>query len=942
MKKNIKYLGLTAIASILFVTNTNAYTISVEKNGHQTKFGYNTQTQSISGGSCNGVEIYCIEKGASNPANFYNCEAIDVSTTAYAKVAGKYADHDTKEYMYRVLANSFGDAATYKNGKKINNFDSLQNYSGWLPSNGLSDMANDLRNMISTNLSTKLNGSQESFSYKINSNDGKNATVTMTINLAIAGLEDKFSVNNGARISSINYSNGVYTIVASTPITSCKGGDFDLKVNASTTVGVGTNRTYLIKCNSPYQNYIVNTNQTCTIGELLNKNASNSTKYSVSVPDPNCDCKGTTTMTGRCDTSGSITDLENTENLKTCIKEGGFVEYCQTDLQKTVDNGSNAVSPVLSENQNKKTDTSKLAGNNYCKVYCLENIEYDLPGTIDTDNGSYFKLRKGWNKETNAGSQMKIKGTRTCYTSEIKKQDFINKVIELQNDIRDSWNEYQKNKTIKNIVDNKEEYEKTANITCNYSCSTDTGKKDKNGNPIMKNGTCAKVNEYTYYEATDVEYKKENGKANGDGTWSSKEQTANISVTWGNNPQCNADGSITEDEEKPTYTLNKEYESKLTDLANEIEKYKSCTEWTNNYCFDPVINFSYDEPYNDKVSGEVEKEGEVKNLGVSTTYYKNVNNSYTGGETSTGVKKELNYIYVGDETSGTQTSKIDIDTIYMKSEVIKEATFKDAPKEIYTYHPYGTIITSEEKSTASKQNNLVYLGYVLPVALQHDPDTGVYNYYLSISNIGVGGNDTSCEYKNKIIGDSCSIFNTKNEVEAGKEYICQYMTKKCPECEVECVCPDGSTNCYVENKVCKYIECPTCEVKCIGCLWNNGDTTISYKNISLDDVYEDDTTIGSNWTQEDVEKIEDKGQEIYDEEPMYSFTLTPQVMGQIREYNKKSNEGNTSNIPKGGYNNDTLTCSIDKTTNTAVNCKSSFLREILPKSAIKIKLPDKW
>lgn len=95
----------------------------------------------------------------------------------------------------------------------------------------------------------------------------------------------------------------------------------------------------------------------------------------------------------------------------------------------------------------------------------------------------------------------------------------------------------------------------------------------------------------------------------------------------------------------------------------------------------------------------------------------------------------------------------------MKQEVKKEANYKDGVKEVYTYHPYGTIVTN--KNSVDKKENLISLGYVFPVALQHDPDTGVYNYYLSISNIGVGGNDTSCEYKNKIIGADCSLFNTK-------------------------------------------------------------------------------------------------------------------------------------------------------------------------------------
>ena len=62
------------------------------------------------------------------------------------------------------------------------------------------------------------------------------------------------------------------------------------------------------------------------------------------------------------------------------------------------------------ENKNSYQDT-KL-GNEYCAVYCKEDYEFNVPGIPGTNTGRQFKINVG------------IKGTKTCYTSEINLEQY--------------------------------------------------------------------------------------------------------------------------------------------------------------------------------------------------------------------------------------------------------------------------------------------------------------------------------------------------------------------------------------------------------------------------------------------------------------------------------------------------------------------------------------
>lgn len=906
-------LFMLMIVTISDVKAVAEISVTPKDQAVQTKYGYKSQKQTVRNLSCDGnVEIFCIDHGLANQKTFNNCSIANVTDSIYGQVNGDFYD---REYLYRVISNIVGTTKVNYNGSSVGD------YKNYLPSNTL-----EWTDKIP---SAPLPPDKDAyFSHKSNKISDTQYSVVITVSTETPGISrEKFSVTSG-KITDFSDNNGVYTITVLVEVEKCKGANFKLLIDSATLESEqpGTPRKYLAKC--PNQNYIIEMSGECSISDLTT-NSHGSLEYEIKIDDETCVCKGEVGFTGEC-SDGSVSDKKT--DFLSCVENGSFKTYCGRELKKTQTVAMDNRTQVSSTRSSLTSAT--LANNPYCAVYCTEDINYDLPGIIETDNGRYFKLKEGWNiKEPNSGKNISLTGKRTCYSSKINKDTFVSDIKKNQSDIVDAVNNYLLEKAKEDAKNNVT----SSNRTNNTGCAEWVDKKDQSKGCKVSTTCTYTLNsakssyEYKQYEITNCN--------STDGTCTATVAgTQTYEYEWISNSTCPGVANGTPLEANP--------DKGAIDTANEalnntLDTYKSCFEWGNNYCFNPIIEFSYDEVYNGSINDESGMAGELgklksENLGTTENYFTNVNSNYEGAPNSYTTSNKT-YLYGKTDSVSTTFTQIDTTNRYVAKSVTKKTTYKDATKEVYSYHPYGTIL--EENITTNKDKclngNCKKLGYVFPVALEHENDTGIYNYYLHIYNVGVPGNDNSCSDETKfdsgIMGDSkCSLFNSEGTAATDKEYTCQYTTKKCPECEIECVCPDGSTNCYVENKVCKYVLCPECEIECVGCIWNNGDTTISYKNISLDDVYKDDSNIGSNWTQEDVEKIEDKGQEIYDSEPMYSFTLTPSTMAKIRNYNELSIEGNNKNVPKGGYNNDTLICKDGK------NCKSTFLREYLPKSAVNI------
>lgn len=940
MKKGLKYLSLFGIFSLICMANVNAYSVSVEpKPGHATQFGYSTQTQTISGGVCNGVSVYCLDQGKRNQKSFVGCSFKDVSGTAFANVAG---DHDVKEYLYRVIAHNSGIARTDRNKDKYL-APSLYGFP-------------EAKNWRYENTSTS--SETGNVNYKPTYNADGTANITATVNINNAGLNtSNFKTNKGV-IAVTNNGNGQYTLnITQIPLAECEGADVVVTINApgtSTTSKKGG--LFYVDCHNGAQNYIIELTGNCSIDDLV-KNGDGNLQFNFSVPDPNCKCGGSSTLCQECNENG--TSQDNFENAKVCANsKAGFQAYCGTSLKKETNNDTNTTK-LASHSGGNVTPSSKLAGNQYCDVYCLEKIDYKMPGRISTKNGRYFKLKKDWdleNPSSQNGENVKITGTRTCITSSIKEEKYETNMRNAQSAVLAAYNNYQREKA-------KQEYAKKP-YTCTQEKKSETtcerytsGKKVGQCKPwtIKTNTECTKVT----CTKEPVKYTIYNGNFNGPGASVSSLTPQVVEYSEGNvTGSCkgvNADGTITPLKDvvdgngnvtqvaltsEPGNPNAGAISGALQQMYDVINEYKSCFEWTNNYCFEPIAEFAYNEVYKNDMNGELPIIGTEKGTEVAS-YYTDVNRDYTGAARGY-TQQSLNYIFADTKiVDSSNISQVDITSRYVKKEVTSSRTFDEGTKEIYTYHPYGTIVL--ENCAGGK---CISLGKALPVALEHSNTSGIFPYDITFKNVGVGGNDTTCSQPNRINGEDCSL----TAVEAGcdNDYSCYYTTQACPECEVKCECPPNDPDCFVEDNVCKYVVCPECIVTCVGCLWNNGDATFAWKQVALSDVFpnKENTKVGYNWNtdanvnpksekaEETLKEIEEASNKVY-EKPQYSYVLTPTVMAEIRKYNDDANKENKNNIPTGGYSNNTLTCENGK------RCTSSFLDLDFMKKAAKAR-NDKW
>lgn len=930
MIKNRKNLLLISIISMFVLTmNVNAANISVEaKPGHPTAYGYNTQTQKVSHSCTNGsINIYCIDKGLSNQNSFDDC-TISLASSVYQQVAGMGLGHDDAEYMYRVIANRLGQVKVDYASK----YPSIKNYQQYLTP----DKADLVKNATKTTQSSITSG----FSHK-KLND---STAQVTATLGVATLnQGNFKVSGGTITNFVNQGNGTYVLNISVANASCSGKKVSIEVTGASASSLNQGSgAYYASC--PRQNYIIEVTGGCSINDVLDKGTGASYTFTFT---GDC-CKGVTNLDGEC-SDGTVSD--NVDEIKSCIETDGFQEYCQDSVRKK---GSDTGKSKTSEHDGSTVATT-FASNNYCKVYCLEEVSYDMPGKLKTKNGAYFKLSKGYDFGLNKQDEshpISITGKRTCYTSQIKIADYKSKMESLQKELAQAIKDYNYDMAVYKDFDNAK-----GNMT--HRSGSDPAKGiaacQKYKNQSSAYNSCVAANSSCSYEvykaASPTEYEFytpsfANGEISGISTG---KDSVSIEYTKPGNCPGYADTLI-----QPVKPDTSAIENILTLMDKEIKNYKMCYEYNNNYCFNPQIEFGYDEPYKE-VEGTLEQSSNTV-VGNEEKYYTNVDEKYNGdgGASQTHTAKYGFYEMSGDFVKYKTQESPQVNTVqsYVSKTQTVQTKFKTATKDVYTLHPTGTICTGNN----CKDKNYVHLGYVLPVALQHQNATGLYNYYLEITNIGTTGDDvckTDGQRKgftgaSRLMGESCSIFNTEGSVTPeDPEYTCQYETEECPGCEIECVCPPNRPDCTVEDKVCKYkTDCPTCKIKCIGCIWNNGDTTVAYKQISLTNMFpnQDTDKNGYNWNTSDsidtndkasstIKKIESDAEKAYDSEPMYSYVLTPSTMSEIRKYNEKANQdcpGNSKTncvtgswgkyeIWNGGYSNDTLSCSNGE------KCESSFL-----------------
>ena len=197
--------------------------------------------------------------------------------------------------------------------------------------------------------------------------------------------------------------------------------------------------------------------------------------------------------------------------------------------------------------------------------------------------------------------------------------------------------------------------------------------------------------------------------------------------------------------------------------------------------------------------------------------------------------------------------------------VTKEYKVYTSPlkNNIYASIPDGTIVIKDSNGNYKYSDGTISKNTLTQQLYEIDEDIypiglatkeGKYEYSYTISKVG---DKTINSSNNSDLGRF-----DKDVKEKSRKYYCNYTVIK---------------------------DITTCEDK-ENC---NNKPTFYYRNVSLTNINPNNRQLGKNWTNEKgkktLEEIKKQGEEAY-VKPEYSFTLTPENMQKIKQYNKEKEE----------------------------------------------------
>ena len=588
--------------------------------------------------------------------------------------------------------------------------------------------------------------------------------------------------------------------------------------------------------------------------------------------------------------------------------------------------------------------TTELSDNPYCKVWCEEKYDFNLPAAQYSQSGGYFTL------------STKISAERNCYTSgaddftkPIDSEKFKTDLAKAQEEVIAAYNTYAKWKSAASISSTG------VTLTCTFS-----GKSDSNSCGPNKNSSCGDScssgsNSGTGYKKSWswLEYSI-NGtttkKSDSYGPGSSTDGTCSCTVT----PEANRDKDHKKKMEESKAVLVK----KINALNDIISKYNSCSgvvgnestsslatnspasttvsSWSNTMLFDPKVKFSYDEDYIDKMSGEFKEVS--RDSTNSTEMYCNgdIDNEYgcTTNSTSSIPTYDQSYMMCDENGCGIKTSKVSSAKWVRKT---KSVSANYRPVENFsTATQYGTIrfgVREDGSKGYYLATNLPE--HALPVQLRQKQ--GVFRFRFTFLNIGQSNQDGTL---GRLIGNSTSVLTEFNKLSPSKKcgstgevsettkggYVCYYINN-CDDCNI--VCPDDSCDLPELEP-----PCPDCPLACKNCVYDGNGASYSYRTVSLNQLFPNERNVGYNWNESDNIKariseheISEAGENIY-ENPQYSIRLTSANLKAIRKYNDEAGSYVNAKTPLMINGSDDAVYCENMNVNGidySVRCKSRFL-----------------
>ena len=619
-----------------------------------------------------------------------------------------------------------------------------------------------------------------------------------------------------------------------------------------------------------------------------------------------------------------------------------------------------------------KTSGYPSADNNpYCKVYCTEDYTFDMPGVTTTTSGRYIK-----------DLTTTIKGTKSCYTSEINTTQFESDLEAARIEMQDAFTVWSIYYQIINTPFTTYSESESYSVGCHYgSCTPPEGSTSCTPPCNSSSRTCTKtvakknvtyLDGYGKYHTIDP-FETELYYINGYGQKVSLNNRCSYQgcLKYGRvkTSSCSCSGrggscgvyDYTDDFNSRGYTallkqaanaLNtkianynkilKQYNSCSSTISNQDSKLPKSTStiWKMNYNFNPTVNFWYEDTYMN-IAEEKTLIGSGSSYGLNIQICNGDVDNYYGcssswlSNTSSYTTQNLVACY---STSGGKYACSSVPTKiatakYVKQSMSASGTYR-LPSQYYIVYPGGKTVTKKTSGASLLENKL-------PVSL--NVASGTYTYTLSVDGLGEyytkgttgriwGADDsvvaTSVDNDNACTTEGAITSDTHDSGTKG-EYSCAYKVN-CPDCPVTCVGDNCSYKC--DNNGCK----ATCEK----CVFKLGTQNFTYRQISTDDINPNNRNLGANWSYDSnittktemkacvaTNEILANGETVYDTESdsndskVLKVKLTQSMINSIKDYNKDKEDD-------GGFGDNSLECYpyTDSTgTYESIFCYSEFL-----------------
>lgn len=569
---------------------------------------------------------------------------------------------------------------------------------------------------------------------------------------------------------------------------------------------------------------------------------------------------------------------------------------CSDGTTFSIGDNLDCVFNVNNVNKNTYDKTSKnytYQKNEFCSQTCAETIDFDLPGSVLNNKAGTYWIWKD--------DQIKLTGTRTCQsTVDINK--FNNEIGDFSspnNGIQERLKKIYNN----SVTDNKySEYpllNRLADIQAAYNeynapaISTSTNRVDCGTELLPKHGYCT-TETFTSTKTGETFIKKTaSGSCNPCGENYPKELTTNNGKT--------LVSAIQE--------LKSIYNNAVEIVTNKVSSVNECTtslikQGNRAYNFNPEVTFNYDDTQYDQLfDGKIFTD--TTDTSNNTNYY------YTNDLHTVEVKDAKDNLSGWVKTENFTTTKlyypigVDVDSTYNNEYYVHSAnqTIQQVKKTYRSNVNFYMNITDFNKGilTTNPNSNNYNIGYVYPISLNTPQGTN-YSWNLKFNKLGVDMNGQNTRY--------------------------------------------GRFNKVLNNQPLNY----ACTYEVINDVTNPTKPNFFYRNISLNNFDPNDReaadTLGKNWTNDKGKKtrceIEDgkyengkcniptdaEPESIY-EEPEYSFTLTPENMQNIKNYNREKEKNGE------GYSDFNMTKFDDNALSEGIWYKSDFLSEAVSKKYVQ-------